>query len=287
MSVPGPILGPCTSWIAGADVAACCTAVTGPTDAIAGVVALEASMLLYEVSGRRFSGLCSRTVRPCRDACSCFGGSRAAGLSPYYWGGFGQGGYGVGAWGNEGGDRCGCGSLSKVRLAGYPVRVINSVKIDGVALPATDSKGNLNYRLDGWRDLVRMSDPGPPVNDRQWPACQNLALDDSKPGTFSITYQHGSDPPQLGRDAATQLACQLYKSCHGQACDIPVAATRVQRQGITVDRGLLVSWLDPKRPTGLLLVDAFLAGYWNSGPGRRQPAVFSPDVQPYARRVGP
>jgi hypothetical protein len=241
-------------------------------------------MVLYEKSGRQFSGLCTRTVRPCRESCGCFGDA-ASGLG-WYWGGYGAAYSGGGFWRNECGDRCGCGTLSRVRLAGYPVRSVTEVKIDGVVMAALDANGNPNYRLDSWRSLVRMDDPGPPSVPRSWPACQNLSLAETKPGTFSITYQYGVDPPQLGRDAAAQLACELYKSCHGADCQLPVGATKVVRQGVTVDRGLLANWLDPSKPTGLVLVDSFLAAYWPRKTGRR-PLVYSPDIQPFARKVGP
>jgi hypothetical protein len=168
VSVPGPVLGPCTSWIDGADVAACCSSVPDFDDpAIFDAVALEASMALYEVSGRLFTGLCDPvTVRPCRDGCSCWGPS-SLGLGPWYWSSaaWGAGGWG---WGNECGDRLGCRPLSRIRLAGYPVREIVEVLVDGAVLPALDDNGNPNYRLDRWRFLVRMDDPGPPVQPRSW-----------------------------------------------------------------------------------------------------------------------
>src|SRR5438128_508567 len=79
----------------------------------------------------------------------------------------------------------GCGCLSTVRLSGYPVREVSEVKIDGDVVDPSE------YRLDGWQDLVRMDDPGPPVRKRRWPHSQNLALDDDQPNTFSVTYSHG------------------------------------------------------------------------------------------------
>jgi hypothetical protein len=285
VSVPGPVLGPCTSWIDGADVAACCSSVPDFDDpAIFDAVALEASMALYEVSGRLFTGLCDPvTVRPCRDGCSCWGPS-SLGLGPWYWSSaaWGAGGWG---WGNECGDRLGCRPLSRIRLAGYPVREIVEVLVDGAVLPALDDNGNPNYRLDRWRFLVRMDDPGPPVQPRSWPACQNLALDETQPGTFAITYRSGVDPPELGRRAASELACQLYASCAAAKCVLPAGATKVTRQGVTVERGLLANWFDPTKPTGLVALDLFLKSYWRTRAARR-PAVFSPDLQPFARRLG-
>lgn len=283
MSVPGPTLGPCSSWISGADVKACCRGAADVEDHLLDAVAIEASMALFEISGRQFPGLCAQTVRPNRTDCGCWGVSISSGL-PWFWssGALGWNGWG---WWNENGDRRGCQPLSEVRLSGYPVRAITAVKIDGVVLPPLDDNGNPNYRLDQWRNLVRMADPGPPYQQRFWPSCQNLDLDDDQPGTFSVSYEYGVDPPQLGRDAAATLACQLWAQCNGQACALPTGATKVTRQGVSVDRDLLASWFDPKGNSGLVQVDLFLAAYWRKQATRRS-AVWSPDVQPFAKRVG-
>lgn len=274
--LPGPALGPCSAWCTGQEAAAF-NSVDNVDPDLFEVVAGEASGALFEISGRQFNGVCERTVRPCAQTCGCFG--RSSGLD-YRWtmGGYGWG-YGWGWVSDECGDRCGCEPLSVVRLAGYPVRQVTEVKIGGVVL---DPAG---YRLDGWRNLVRMDDPGPPVVKQVWPGCQNLALDDTEPGTFSVSYLWGVDPPQLGKDAACQLAGQLYLSINGQDCRLPTGTTKVIRQGVQVERQLLANWFDPTKATGLVHIDAFLAAYWPTRT-RRRPALWSPDVQPFARRVG-
>jgi hypothetical protein len=130
-----------------------------------------------------------------------------------------------------------------------------------------------------------MDDPSTdPATPRRWPSCQNLALDSSQPGTFEVTYRHGIDPPEIGRSAAAQLACELYRACNGQACQLPSNVVKIQRQGVTVDRNVILAFLDPKKPSGMAAVDLFLAM-----PGvrrTRRPAVWSPDVQPFAKRLG-
>lgn len=284
MSVPGPMLGPCESWITAADVEACCATPIESTDdqAWAESCAVEASMALYEISGRQFTGLCDRVVRPARTTCGCWGVS--LGLGPWYWSAAPWGAGWWWGWRNENGDRLGCEPMSAIRLAGYPVREITQVLIDGVELPAVDDDGNPNWRLDKWRDLVRMDAPGPPVVRRFWPSCQNMSLEPSEPGTFEISYRCGVEPPELGRQAATALACQLYAACKGQQCALPVGTTKVTRQGIQVERGLLTNWFDPSKSTGIVPVDLFLAAYWSRRSGRR-PALFSPDVQQFGRRI--
>jgi hypothetical protein len=288
---PGPVLGPGVAWIEAADVAACCGVsfddCNGDQIAIFQTAAMEASQALYEISGRQFTGLLESVVRPMRQPCSCWGPS-SVGIGPWFW----TSGYGdtIWGWANDCGDRMGCSPTSYVRLAGYPVRDIIEVLIDGVIIPETagqDAGDGIHFggwRLDRWRKLTRLSIPGPPVINQAWPACQDFTLAPTEPGTFQITYQHGVDPPALGQQAAAALACQLYASCGGGECVLPAGVTRVDRQGITVERGLLANWFDPSKPTGLIALDTFLRAYWCPY-GKRRPAVYSPDLQAYPLRI--
>lgn len=288
MTVAGPILGPGVAWIEAADVAACCgvdaSQCTGDEIGMFETVATEASQVLYEISGRQFTGLMESIVRPMRQPCGCFG--QTASVGPWYWSLLG------GSWGwmNECGDKMGCAPTSYVRLAGYPVRKIIDVKIDGVSIPEApvDSGDGIHFggwRLDRWRRLTRMSIPGPPVIPQTWPACQDFTLADTQPGTFSITYQHGVDPPLLGKQAAAQLACQLFVACGTEGeCVLPQGVTSIDRQGIRIERALLSNWFDRTKPTGLVALDGFLEAYWCTRTGRR-PAVFSPDLQAYPLRI--
>lgn len=267
MSVPGPILGPCSAWLSGDDVAACCSAFSGSDASVLDEYAVMASQALFEVSGRQFAGECERTVRPCRDACRCGFQILSRGHmvdSSWYW----SGSY----WSDGCGDQCGCGFLSRVRLAGYPVREITEVKISGTVIDPGE------YRLDGWRYLVRL-------NDGAWPACQDMSLADTEPGTFAVSYLWGVDPPSLAVQAASELACQLYAACNPDAgdCTLPSGVVEIVRQGVRYTRQFSQSLFAGR--TGLVNVDAFLSAYAANRP-RRRPAVYSPDVQPFARRVG-
>lgn len=284
-------IGPCSPWVDAIDVAACCGLsedCDGDAMAALAAVATEASLALYEISGRIFTGLCESVVRPARQPCGCWGQSESMGLGPWAWIG---GAYGGGWWTNECGDRIGCTPTSYVRLAGYPVRQITQILIDGVIIPqvagldAGDGIHFGGYRLDRHRRLTRLSIPGPPVVAQTWPSCQDMTLADTQPGTFSITYVHGVDPPLLAKQAAAQLACQLFLSCGSDGeCVLPAGVTRVDRQGITVERSLLANWFNPLQSTGLVALDLFLHTYWGKRSGRR-PAVFSPDLQAYPLRI--
>ena len=267
--------GPCTDWLTGDDVAACCS-----VEASSGVLfddaAVQAQNLLYQLSGRRYAGLCGPlTVRPCRDNCSCFpvqrlayasGGSRLLWTGDYW-----------GFWGNDS-RNCGCGCLSQVKLSGFPVQEITEVKIDGDIVAPSE------YRLDENRYLTRL-------NDTFWPACQDLSLDDTEDGTFSVSYVYGASPPPEGVAAAAQLGCEIYKSCSGQECALPTGVTRYTRQGITVEKMAFTSWAFQRGTRGVLggwrtgmpLVDMFLASSNPHGISRR-PVFWAPGRR-YARPV--
>jgi hypothetical protein len=166
-----------------------------------------------------------------------------------------------------------------VLLPGYPVTAIAEVLIDGVAQPPSE------YRLDGNRKLVRLADAYGKAQD--WPSCQRLDLADTEENTFAVTYYYGVAPPALATRAAAQLACELYRACssEGGECALPTGTVRVTRQGVTVERAELATFLSGGQ-TGLVQVDAFLAAYGLGGPRRRRPAIWSPDGPRYAQRLG-
>lgn len=272
-----PVPGPAVPWIDADDVLKWQPDVSeNPDDLpLLETAALVASGLMFELSGRQFPGEAERAVRPARQQCGCFG-SMASGYGMWQWSGAAPYGW---AWTNECGDKLGCGPMSKVRLAGYPITEVTEVKIGGVVL---DPSG---YRLDNRRDLIRMADPGPPAVDQFWPSCQNMALADDQPGTFSVAYKWGIGPPESGKAAACQLAAELYAAFAGNESKLPSGVTQVVRQGITINRVVPTADLLREGTTGLELVDFFIAEANPTKAGRRS-AVYSPDLQPFAREVG-
>lgn len=286
-STPGPVMGPCSSWVTAAEVAGACNGLD-PADPNAEAAALDATQILWELTARQFTGLCDPlVVRPVQGSgCSCWAGDFAWGGYTWVW----LDAMAGWAWSGENGDLLyGCGYVSRVLLAGYPVREILSVKIGGVELDPTYTNGAPQYRLDKWRYLTRMSNPDTPGIRAAWPQCQNLTLQDTEPGTFSITYTYGVDPPSIGISAAKQLGCQLALALSGKPCQLPAGTSRVVKGGTTIDRGVLSQWgRDPKTgawATGLVLVDAFLNAY-NPNGLRRRPSVLSPDIGQFAPALG-
>lgn len=259
--------GPCTAWTTSSDIAECQGVANSNVwdDSIA-----AASGILYELSARRFSGTCERTVRPCQtsgNACGLQILSRGYVVHPLGWTGT--------AWSFD----CGCTPLSYVELVGKPVTAITEVLIDGVALDPSE------YRLDSQQYLVRL-------NGDMWPGCQRLDLPDTEPGTWSVTYEHGQTIPMAGRMAARDLAWEIYKSCasadSADDCALPEGVTRVTRQGLSYEMPAFEAWgrdFSGTWRTGLRLVDAFLNAYNPKGLQRR-PILYVPGAMKQARKVG-
>jgi hypothetical protein len=261
---------PCTPWVTAEDVMECCSVET-TDETIFESAALQASELLFNISGRLFPGECGpKTVRPPCLSCSCGYQvlSRGYVIGPWDWGGYPL-------WGMC--DIClvSC-APSLVKLSGYPVRFITEVLIDGDVVDPAD------YRIFKQRYAMRL-------DDGRWPIRQDLTLADTEDGTFSISYTYGADPPEMGVAAAAQLGCELYKACGdaGANCALPTGVTRITRQGITVDRLAFTSWAfrEGRWQTGLSLVDAFLAMTNPAGIIRR-PTIYAPGKRQYAQRWG-
>lgn len=266
---------PCTPWVTGDDVADCCQVETS-SGFLFDEAAIQASALLFELSGRLFPGECGpRTVRP---PCICTCGyqvlSRGHIIGPWD--------YGYWNWGMC--DFClvAC-APSRIKLVGYPVREIDEIKIDGnIVNPA-------EYTIYQSRYVTRL-------DDGRWPIRQDLTLADTEEGTFSISYTYGADPPELGMAAAAQLGCEMYKACNSDAgaCALPTGVTRITRQGVTIEKLAFTSWgyigknvrgFAPGWKTGMALVDAFLNTYNKAGLMRR-PTFYAPGKRQYAQGFG-
>lgn len=254
----------CEPWISEVDVANCCNVSVGSDTFLFASAALSASELLYMLSGRIHKGLCERTVRPCLEGecgVQVLEGGHVVDSGLMWAGGY---------WEPR---ICSCQPVSKVELANYPVSEIVEVKIDGTTLSSSE------YELRRKQYLVRKRDVE--GNRQFWPACQVVDADDTEPGTFSVRYLHGMAPPQAARDAAAQLACEIYKSCPTaqgvSECALPKNATRVTKQGITIELQALNFDRSKKRwDTGMKLVDAFLNAANPYGKTRR-PGIWSAD----------
>jgi hypothetical protein len=260
---PGPQaqLGPCNAWTTVEDVAACCSADVGSDLDVFEEAASASSQVLFELTMRQWAGTCSQTVRPCQTQTPCgFQVLSRGHVVGYGWNGL--------DWGVA----CGCTPESKITLAGYPVREILEVKIDGVTLDPSE------YDLKDHRSLVRM-------NGGVWPACQRIDLEDTDEGTWSVRYSYGQNPPWIGQMAARELACEIYKACDaelGLECALPSGVTSLTRQGVTIERNPFTAWGRQEGiwKTGLPYVDLFLNTY-NPAGIRRRPVIVTPGRRTY------
>lgn len=202
---------------------------------------LFASDVLFQLSGRQWSGALTETVRPIGCGCVAGPGPRHA---P------------AGSW-------CGCGGVDRVKLARSPLVSVDSVKIDGATLEASA------YTVDDDQWLVRL-------DGSDWPSSQDLRLADTEVGTWSVTYTAGVLPPVGGVKSAASLACQLMAAATPEAeCRLPQRITAITRQGVTV------AVLDPLTLfadglTGLAEVDLWL-GSLRHGRRGAEPTVVVPE----------
>lgn len=261
-----PALAPCADWITGDEVFDCGPCVTDdPDHALADEMAEVASRVLWNLSGRRWPGVCSAVVRPCR---------RSTGWNPpSWWERTWQPSWGWCSCGAPSVTECGCGSESEITLGGTPIVAVSEVRVDGVALAASA------YRVDDFRRLVRIDGSG-------WPCCQDLTADPaSEDNTFQVTFTYGAAPPLAGEMAAKRLACEMYRACANPDgdCELPERIRSIVRNGMEV------GFIDPMEflaegKTGIYSVDVWLE---SERYGARTGAVVaSPDFMPSSRRAG-
>jgi hypothetical protein len=207
-----------------------------------------ASATLVRLTGGRVSN-CPIKVRPMPAYGTCFVPSQS--FAP---------GVGVnGLWRNNcsGSTEQGCA----VKLP-PPATQVTQVKINGVVVNPT------TYRLSG-RTLYFTGSPCPV------PMAQDLSLEDTQPGTFSVTYLNAYPVDSLGAYAAGLLTMEFAKACTGGKCRLPAGVTQIVRQGVSMQ---IVTGAFPGGETGIREVDAFI-GLWNPAHLRAPAMVWSPDME--------
>jgi hypothetical protein len=253
--------GPCDLWLGPVDVFDC-----KPASSVAAAsrdylraaeMAAAATRILFNLSNRRYPGICLETVRPCR---------RTRDQTPRWW---------HESWGSCGCaslSACGCSGVSEIRLGGrYPVLGVKRVRVDGTTLASSA------YRIDDDFWLVR-------TDDESWPGSQDLAADPASANeTFDVQFFYGRPVPDEGVVAAKRLASELYMLCSGGTCSLPSRVQTLSRQGETI------AFLDPQEflaegRTGLYEVDLFLENerYRARNLGT---AIASPDLVASRRRT--
>lgn len=262
--------GPCDSW----PVTWMCD-VSCESPQVTAQALSAATEVVWALSGRQF-GLCEVTLRPCRQDCATYPWP-SSGSSGSWSEWPGQGWLSValvgGQWFNVVCGRCtqgcSCTSISEVLLPA-PVRRVVEVRVDGDVMPTG------SYRLDDARRLVR-------TDGSEWPRCNDLNLDDTEDGTWSVTAEYGRDVPELGMMAVGELACQFVRARNGEDCLLPANVTQLVRQGVTIQMPNAVELLR-EHVTNLYLVNLFIQTY---NPNRlvRRSGVYSVDAT-LGRRTG-
>lgn len=262
----------CVPWINSAAILADRADAAAFTVGTLDRAAIVATDLLYVLSGRKFPGLCSASLRPAARPRRWSLASWSALMTQNY-GGFSE------SWGRcdgDGGD--GCYRAPTIDLGLFPVRSIVAVRIDGVTIPANE------YRLDESKLLVRTRPTATfsPTQRYGWPTCQNLGLPDTEPNTFAVDLTFGADPPAMGKQAAAAMAVEFGKAWSNQTNRLPQRLTSITRQGVSMAVLDPMAFLD-KGMTGIYEVDLFVKTY-NPTASKVRPAVWSPDV-PRPRRI--
>lgn len=168
--------------------------------------------LLWRKTCKQF-GICTTRIRPCNRRCSC---------------------------------RVRCnGDCSWVRFnltehVAYPIISVDAVNVNGSAIGPDEyqiTNGN-KYLVPNRPDAAHT----PAIEGLLW--CwpdQDLNVPDGEEDTWSVDVTVGEMPGPALLFAASDLACQMAKSCAGEVCDVPQNAISVTRDGVTVrlETGLL------------------------------------------------
>lgn len=203
---------------------------------------LAASGILYRLSGHKWPGVLTDTIRP--GATGCCGSARR-----------------------------GCHRLSELKLPGYPVLAVTEVLVDGLTVPED------RYRLDDGRFLVWIpqDDLVDGLEDRNgWPCCQRMDRDTTEDDTFQVVYTWGGLPDAGGLRAVRTLSYELALATRPKSgCRLPSRVQNVTRQGVSYVLLDTMGDLFDKGRVGLTEVDMWLSSV-QVGHRRRPGAVVDP-----------
>jgi hypothetical protein len=150
---------------------------------------------------------------------------------------------------------------SRLRLRGKPVTKVHAIRDHLGAII------NPNYYYLSDHSVIQ------PVRGVPWRPCN-----------VEVTYTYGVEAPAMGKMAARMLAIEFCKMWSGEDCELPQRVTSIARQGVSY------TILDPQEfvaqgRTGIYFVDLFLKSV-NPDGAKNRARVFSPDLA-RARRLTP
>lgn len=148
----------------------------------------------------------------------------------------------------------------------------------GVVLPGPVSR-LLGMTVDGEdiavESLVRRGDVIHRAAGQAWPD-QDLTMPSGAPGTWSVRYLWGKEPPAGAAYVVAVLAREFYAAATGGKCQLPRRTQSIQRQGVSVNM------VDPSDiyasgATGLSEVDLWIRAH-NPYKLAESATVWSPDM---------
>jgi hypothetical protein len=247
VSNPSQLTPGCEPWIDWDDLD--CDAASSITDPeLQAMILGYVTDVLYSLSCSQF-GSCAVKARPCltRSWYTPWPWFGASHLVPY-----------DGWWptGNYGCTSC---HQRGIELGSAPIVDVIEVKVDGEVLDPSA------YRVDNNWELVRL-------DGLSWPVHQDLLLDDTEVGTWSVTWQYGTRVPPGGILAAKLYACEVVKAVNGEECALPPGTTSVSRDGVSVN---IIDSTEAAASgkTGLIVVDMWLQSVCPGGPEKRSGAM--------------
>lgn len=235
-------VSPCVEWAVEGDIPETCdTTAIAPATMTAALTL--ASDVMFNLTRRRWPGLCTDTFRPFSNQC-CYVQHDPNDWAVYH---------------------------GAVKLPAIDVRAISSVKLDGAVVDPTWYRLRKNYLMPR-----RLADGTIPL---VLPCWQDLYADDTADNTFEITYTHGADPPDAGVTVCALLAYEFAlawtPACAG-SCRLPQRVTTVTRAGTTF------AILDPltvfeKGMVGIPDIDVWIQSV-NHGESRQRAFVGRPGM---------
>lgn len=237
----------------------------------------HATRRLFRCTDGRYRGCCTATIRPMGRRCSpklCTAWETDLSIERSWWPSLpmlaGMDDAGMPLFVNCWADAGPLPRLETIRLPWLPVRDVLEVKIDGVVLDESA------YKLMPGTNVLARIDGG------TWPRANNQALDDTEPGTWSVTFRHGMDLPTDAQDLVLGFACQLVKRCKGQACSLPDGLKVLTRPGITY---AVVDPLEYRKAglTGYVPLDDWIMEL-RGGHARERPRMWTQFTEPTAMR---
>jgi hypothetical protein len=206
----------------------------------------DASLVLYYLTGKQFSGTCRRTVRP-----GCLSGFCS----------------------------CGCGP-NQVNIGLWPVTNLVSVRYDGTLY--TEAEADALFHVNEYHYLAR-NDGEAFLTGNQWAIAGGEEDTEDNGNVFEVTVDYGLSVPRLLTRAARALACQFVNACcGGDGCKLPERVTSIVRVGVTQEIASVVDLLEKGR-TGVYEVDLAIKVF-NPSNLQSPSFVWSPD-RPGGRRI--